>query len=233
MTLPAKPESTPEQPIPELPIPTIGSASADKPTSGVDTKALAKEVAELLRPEIGKTVQSTKDRRIARIERTLGISELEELQEMGATIPENVAMEYRLRQLEGSKQTPQTPPQTPTSPGSGATLTGAEVAQVVKEYGLDANSADVIEALRGTYRNRDHFESTMAKLALGKTNRPQPSPAASTTLKAPPPPEAKLSEQEADQKYSEIAVLLRNPSLNGAKILNLQKELREAGYAVD
>src|SRR5260221_712817 len=64
----------------EPPIPKFENNSSASPTSGVDTKALAKEVAELLRPDFEKVAQSTKDKRIAAIEKRLGVGDLAELE---------------------------------------------------------------------------------------------------------------------------------------------------------
>ena len=187
-----QPESRPEDASQELPVPKLESSSAGSPTSSVDTKAIAKEVAEILRPDFERVAQSTKDKRIADIQKRLGISDLAELEGMGVQIPPEVKTEYRLRNLEqgpGTRQ-PERSDQTPTSQGSGATLTATDVSDVVKTYQLDANTPEVLEALRGTYRNRDHFEATMAKLALKRSAAPQPSAAESSTIQGQPPAQA-------------------------------------------
>lgn len=182
MTDPTQPESGQEQVNQGLPTPTFTETSAGSSTSSVDTEALIEAVLNRLTPQLEKKLQSTKDKRIANIEKQLGIRDLEELEAMGATIPESVKLEHRLRQLEGTRQS--TPPQaqTPTSPGSGANLTAQDVAEVVKKFQLDANDPDVIGALRGTYRNRDHFENTLAHLALTRATRPPSDASGSASL---------------------------------------------------
>ena len=184
MTDETKPEGGAEQVNGELPTPKFTDASPVSATSSVDTKALAAEVAKLLKPDFEKVAQSTKDKRIAALEKKLGVGDLAELEELGAQIPDSVKMEYRFRQLETQRQDPDSSSQTTTSQGSGATLTTQDVSEVVRNFNLDANTPEVIDALRGTYRNRDHFEATLARLAVAKTNKPTPSATDATSLAA-------------------------------------------------
>ncbi len=181
MTEPTQPErSGTEQPSEGLPIPTLETPSTASPSS-VDTNAIVEQVAERLRREI-RQAQSTKDKEISAIKKGLGISDLSELEAMGATIPENVKLEYRLRQIEGQGAADNSPVQKAPSPGSGAALTAQDVSEVVKKFGLDANDAEVIEKLRGTYRNRDHFEATLAQTALARANKSAPDATATATI---------------------------------------------------
>jgi hypothetical protein len=234
MTDTPKPEGGQEQVSQELPTPKFTGASADSATSSVDTTALAKEVAKLIMPEFQKMAQSTKDKRIADIEKQmsrLGLSDLAELEGMGAQIPDNVKQEFRFRQLESQRQTPEAPSQTSTSQGSGANLTAQDVSEAVRQYQLDANTPEVLEVLRGTYRNRDHFEATLARVALARSNKPTPTPAESASLQSQPPA-GKMAADVADQKYGELGRLLKEPSRNASKIESLKKELIDAGYDV-
>lgn len=228
MTEPTKPEGGAEQASAELPIPKLETASPVSATSSVDTKALAKEVADLLKPDFEKVAQSTKDKRIANIEKRLGIKDLAELEEQGVQIPENVKLEYRLRNLEEGRQTPEVPSQTTTSQGSGATLTAQDVSEVVKKFNLDANTPEVLDVLRGTYRNRDHFEATLANVALAQINKPQPSAASSASLQS-----SAVNSQRVDvnQLNAELTQLSRSPSRPGAmqRMAEIKKILQEAG----
>lgn len=210
----------------ELPIPKLETPSADSSTSVVDTEAIAKRVADILRPDIEKTVQSTKDKRIARIEKQLGVGELSELEELGVQIPENVKMEYRLRDIERSRQSPEVPGQTTTSQGSGATLTAKDVSEVVSGLKLDANDAEVLEALRATYRNRDHFEASMARIALNKSNKPTPSAASTTTMTTTPtPPTDRPDVSALSAEYSRLA---KQPGKNYARLKEIEEILNKA-----
>src|SRR3990167_2093247 len=93
----------------ELPIPTLEDSSVVSATSSVDTDALTEAILKKLEPIFDKKMQSTKDKRIAEIEKKMKLSDFAELEEMGAQIPESVKTEYRFRQLEsgqsGSGQT--------------------------------------------------------------------------------------------------------------------------------
>ncbi len=163
-------ESAPEPAKVELPTPTFETASAAEPTSAVDAKSLAKEVAELLRPEIAKTVQSVKDRRFDRVEKALGLADLEEL---GVAITPEIKNELRMRQLEAQREQPVQEP----SPGKVETPDSEKVSQVIKQLELDANNADTIKLLQGQYRNFDHFVSEAQALKLRQFISPSASAA--------------------------------------------------------
>lgn len=180
MTDQTNPERGAEQTSAELPIPKLETPSPASSPSSVDTDAIVKKVADELRKEI-RMAQSTKDREVKAIKERLGIGDLAELEAMGVTIPDNVKHEYRFRQLEG-KPGSDSSGQQPSSSGSGAALTEQEVSEVVGRLKLNANDADVIEKLRGTYRNRDHFEATMTNLALTQATRQPPSASSASAL---------------------------------------------------
>jgi hypothetical protein len=225
MTEPTQPErSGTEQPSEGLPIPTLETPSTASPSS-VDTNAIVEQVAERLRREI-RQAQSTKDKEISAIKKGLGISDLSELEAMGATIPENVKLEYRLRQIEGQGAADNSPVQKAPSPGNGAALTAQDVSEVVKKFQLDANDADVIGALRGTYRNRDHFEATLANMALARVNRPQPSAAESTTIQSG---SASTNAVDVDRLNAELIELSKAPSKNMKRIQEIGEILKKAG----
>lgn len=225
MTLPTQPERGTEQPSEGLPIPKLETPLSDSSPSSVDTDAIVKQVTENLRREL-RMAQSTKDKEIATIKKTLGISDLSELEAMGATIPENVKLEHRLRQLETQRTTESSPDQKPSSPGNGAALTAQDVTEVVKKFQLDANDADVIGALRGTYRNRDHFEATLASMALARVNRPQPSAAESVSINSG---SASTNTVDVDRLNAELIELSKAPSRNMKRIQEIGDILKKAG----
>jgi hypothetical protein len=180
-----------------------------------------------------RMAQSTKDKKVAAIEKRLGMTDLAELEAMGATIPENVKTEYRFRNLEQSPSE-SSPEQPASSPGNGAALTAQDVSEVVKKYQLDANESDVLEALRGTYRNRDHFEASLASLALARANRPQPSPAEASSLQAPASgvtPDEKSLRASYDKELTQIAQTQRGDAKIKA-IADLKMKYREKGVNV-
>ncbi len=214
-------ESKAEGASAELPIPKLESPSTGSSTSGVDMDALAEKVANKLRPDFEKVAQSTKDKRIAALEKRVGLSDLAELEEMGVTIPESAKTEYRLRQLEGTRQQAPASSQLPSSPGNGEALTAQDVQTVVKNLSLDANDAEVLEKLRGIYRNKDHFTAEMTTLALSRVTRQPPSPTSATALtaeKAAPP-------VDVQTKIAKLSEMQKQPTKYKAEIAKLTAEL--------
>lgn len=225
MTLPTNTEGGQEQVNQELPTPKFTDASAGSATSSVDPEALTEAILKRLDPILEKKLQSTKDKRIANIEKRLGMQDIEELKAMGATIPDSVLTEYRFRQLEESRQSPASS-QTPTSQGSGANLAAQDVSEVVKKFQLDANEPDVINALRGTYRNRDHFEATLAQMALARVNRPTPTAADSAAITGSPAP----LKGDASAMIARLTELQKFPTKNKAEIAKLRAELEARNW---
>lgn len=224
MTDPNQSETGQEQASQGLPIPKLEQPSAGGTPSSVDTAAIVKQVTESLRQEL-RMAQSTKDKEIAKIKKQLNIRELDELEEMGVSIPDNVKLEYRFRQLEQEHQQPTQPTQ--ALPGNSAALTAQDVSEVIKNAKLDANDAEVLEALRGTYRDRNHFEATLYKMALTRATQSPPSPAASTTLNAPP---AQISATDIQGKVNKLNEYLKQPSKHKDEIKKLKEELQAANW---
>lgn len=222
MTDQTTPESAPEsvkvegtqvQPAPPVQ-PTFTETSAASSPSAVDTKALAKEVAALLRPEF----QSMKDKRIAKLEKAVGI-DISELEEMGVPIPESVKTEARFRRLEA-----QAAPVQEVSQGSGTTQDSDRVSQVIKEAGLDASRPEVVRLLSGKYRNIDHFEAEAYKLKASQTNRPSPSPASAPALQSGAT--STLSSEQKEEIGGRIVELMKEPSKNAAEIKQLREQMK-------
>jgi hypothetical protein len=226
MTDTTNPERGAEQTSEGLPIPKLAEPSPVGSPSAVDTDAIVKQVAEQIKREL-RMAQSTKDKEIATIKKSLGISDLSELEAMGAQIPDNVKLEYRLRQIETGQPPANSPAQSTSSPGNGAALTAQDVSEAVNGFNLNANDADVIEALRGTYRNRDHFENTLARLAMGKLNKQPPSAAESATIIG----SAATGRINVDALNSELQQLVKTPSKPGSmkRITEIKKQLNDAG----
>ena len=233
MTDPTQPERGTEQPSEGLPIPKLETPSSASSPSSVDTDAIVKQVTENLRRDL-RMAQSTKDKNAELIRKTPGINDLSELEAMGATIPDHVKNEYRFRYLEQQRQAPDSPEQKAPSPGSGAALTAQDVSEVVQKFQLDANDTEVLEKLRGTYRNRDHFEATLAQMALARVNRPQPSAADAASLnagRAPSPDKA----AEIEKGYqAEIAAIPRGNTHQVSLVKSKWRKIaREAGLQLN
>lgn len=217
-------ESAKEPVKQESPTPVFTETSPAKPPSTPDISSLAAEVAKQLRPDFEKIAQSTKDRRFSEIEKRLGISELEEL---GATIPDNVKLEYRLRELEAQKARVQEPIQ-----GRVEQQNNEQVAAVIKELNLDANSPETISLLRGTYRNLDHFQAEAAKLRLKQLNQ-KPS-----DLSAAPAMQVNSAQQDksVDAKTDDYIKDMKAARGDKLKLKAIQEKYKKEGvdiYSVD
>lgn len=203
-----------------VPTPTF-TEKTDSPTSNVDE--LAKKVAELLSPTIENKVKSLQDKRFSSIEKKLG--GLEELEQLGATIPESVKTEYRNRELnqrlEEIEKRTSSSPQT-NSQGSGK-VEANEWSRVIEEVGLDLKSPETISFLRGEYRNVDHFTAEAYKLRDKIKSQPKPSIETSPSVTGKSP-----SNQGKEAVAEELAKLQANPSKdNKARRAELAKQLRE------
>jgi hypothetical protein len=220
------PESGTEAASVALPTPTFEAPLSASSTSSVDAKALAVEVAKILRPEIERTVQSTKDKRIASLEKKLGLTELEEL---GIPVSPEQRQELRLRDLEARLSSPVQD----ASQGNGAAPDIAKVAQqVVTELEFDARTPEVIALLSGKYRNEDHFRAEANALKLRQLKQPTPTPAQAPALSGNMP--APESNQELENAYqNDLKAIAANPQLKGEsrirEITNLKAKYREKG----
>lgn len=214
------PESTGAE---ELPVPTISENSVDKQTSGSDTDAIVAKIIEQLDPLISKKVQSTKDKRIAGLERKVEtLSQIEQLESMGVQISDDVKTKMRLQQLEDMLSGSQSQP---VSQGSGTKLTTDDVSRTIADFALDANDPEVIEALRGTYRNKDHFTAEMGKLALQQYKKPKPDASSSLAPSVPKTP----GSPDLASAQAELQRLYKNPTAKGARerMAELKKILKD------
>lgn len=219
------PESKPEVKEGALPTPTFEEPSAVSSPSMPDAKSLAKEVASLLMPDIEKKLQSTKDKRFDRLEKAIGLSELEE---MGVSIPENVKQEYRLRDMQKKLDQLSAPAQE-ASTAKGVTMSNDEIAQIIKDAGVDVTKPEGIALLSGRYRNRDHFEAEALKLGKRQSQPQTTSPADAGTLNAPPPSTDK-SPDSLVKEYREKMLAARGKR---DQILALKDEYKKKGVPVE
>lgn len=203
----------------EQPVPTF-TEKADSQISTVDPKAIAMQVAEILRPDFEKMAQSTKDKRIAKLEKAVG--SLAELEDMGVQIPENVKVELRNRELEQRLEAIEGRAgsvQKPASQGSG-TVDANEWVKVVEEVGLDMKSPETIAFLRGEYRNIDHFTSEAYRLKSKLDSSPNPTSATTSSLKV-----EKAAQSDVNALATEYDQLAKNPSQNWKRMTEIREVL--------
>lgn len=121
---------------------------------------------------------------------------------------------------------------TPTAGVSGnMQASGGKVAEVVKEYGLDENDAEVIDIYR-RYSDPNEQEKAALRLAVKRANSTTPSLSAAPTLQGNPTG-GRMTPQEVEQLSAKRNQLFKEPSKNRAEIKMIEKRLVEAGIPID
>ena len=121
---------------------------------------------------------------------------------------------------------------TPTAGASGnVQASGGKVAEVVKEYGLDENDAEVIDIYR-RYSDPNEQEKAALRLAAKRANSTQPSLSAAPTLQGNPTG-VRMTQQEVEQLSARRNQLFKEPTKNRAEIKLIEKRLVEAGIPID
>ena len=121
---------------------------------------------------------------------------------------------------------------TPTAGAAGnVQASGGKVAEVVKEYGLDENDAEVIDIYR-RYSDPNEQEKAALRLAAKRANSTQPSLSAAPTLQGNPTG-VRMTTQEVEQLSAKRNQLFKEPTKNRAEIKMIEKRLVEAGIPID
>ena len=116
----------------------------------------------------------------------------------------------------------------PTSATSGNGVpSGGKVAEVVKEFGLDENDAEVIDVYR-RYSNPDEQEKAVLRLAASRARKENPSVSASPTIQGRPNAPAGIEQLTKEYQKNMIAA-----AGNKARIKELKEAARKAGVPVD
>jgi len=120
----------------------------------------------------------------------------------------------------------------PTNSTSGnVAASGGKVAEVVKEFGLDENDAEVVDIYK-RYSNPDEAEKAVLRLAARRSNPAQPSISAAPILQGSPNG-VRLSEQEVENLSRQRNQLFKEPSKNREQIKAIEKRLIDAGIPID
>ncbi len=201
-------------------------APGDKPTSTFDEAKLLERIGALVKDEVGKAVQSSKDRRFDKIEKTLSDYQpvLEKVKERLS--PEDFATLQR--DLEWEEMKRRTGLLTSTSPTEQVGNQQATAAQpksdVVKELGLDENDPDVARVLRES--GPDPLK--LAKVAVSKAKTPAPDPSGAPAMGTPPAPPTDGQEALAAAYSKEVASLRGNV----LAVSQLQAKYRQKGLKI-
>ena len=201
-------------------------APGDKPTSTFDEAKLLERIGALVKDEVGKAVQSSKDRRFDKIEKTLSDYQpvLEKVKERLS--PEDFATLQR--DLEWEEMKRRTGLLTSTSPTEQVGNQQATAAQpksdVVKELGLDENDPDVAKVLRES--GPDPLK--LAKVAVSKAKTPAPDPSGAPAMGTPPALPTDGQEALAAAYSKEVASLRGNV----LAVSQLQAKYRQKGLKI-
>ena len=201
-------------------------APGDKPTSTFDEAKLLERIGALVKDEVGKAVQSSKDRRFDKIEKTLSDYQpvLEKVKERLS--PEDFATLQR--DLEWEEMKRRTGLLTSTSPteqvGNQQVTAAQPKSDVVKELGLDENDPDVARVLRES--GPDPLK--LAKVAVSKAKTPAPDPSGAPAMGTPPAPPADGQEALAAAYSKEVASLRGNV----LAVSQLQAKYRQKGLKI-
>lgn len=169
MTADEQPQVSSQPGEPELPVPSFSEPGDSSPS--VDADAIVSKLTPILEQLVERKVQSTKDKRLSKIEKALGgrLDLLAELEEMGQDIPKEVRSEMRLRELEERLAQPSTQPAQVRDDGSSQQKAAlAEAIAELNKYGLDPNDAGFIELLRTKHPSRDAFDAKVQRYIVGK-----------------------------------------------------------------
>ena len=120
----------------------------------------------------------------------------------------------------------------PTNSTSGnVAASGGKVAEVVKEFGLDENDAEVVDIYK-RYSNPDEAEKAVLRLAARRSNPTPPSISAAPILQGNPNG-VRLSEQEVENLSRQRNLLFKEPTKNREQIKQIEKRLIDAGIPID
>lgn len=116
----------------------------------------------------------------------------------------------------------------PTNSTSGnVAASGGKVAEVVKEFGLDENDAEVVDVYR-RYSNPDEQEKAVLRLAASRARKDSPSVSASPTIQGRPNAPAGIEQLTKEYQKNMIAA-----AGNKALVKSLKDKARKDGVPVD
>lgn len=222
----------------ELPTPSF-SNTGDSSTSdpNVSVSRLSPADLQAIEQIVDRKVQSTKDKRFAKIEERLGLRDglLADLEAQGVTIPENVRTQMQIRDLqEQLTQRPQQPAQAGDNGMSSPRQAVTEAISELKKHGLDPNDAEFIAIARGNYKDRAAFDLAVSRHVIGKLTPATPaSPATATQGPARSSAQDDGGKRFSDKYEAELAKIPRG-NIDGIRKLRarITQEAKEAGYKI-
>lgn len=215
-----------------LPQPKFSEPTPASPTSALSPDQIA-AFSSALKPIIEDTIdrkfKSTTDKRFSRLEKLeKGEDILKEvltsLKEQGVVLPPQLEQQYQIREAverELSARGVVSPTDKSISSGTPNQVDTFNVVDDLKTFELDTNNPEVLNALRGQYRNHDHFLAELGKL---KVRLSKPSTPSDTVSPAPAGGHVPQPENN-DALIAELQTLQKNPAKNSARMKEIEKLL--------
>lgn len=217
----------------DLPNPTFSDTGDSSTSGGADE--LVSKLTPVIEQIVQRTVQSTKDKRISKIEKALGgrLDLLAELEEQGVPIPKEVRTEMQIRELQDRIAQQSTQPAPVRDDGSSQQKAAVtEAIAELQKYGLSSDDPDFLGLLRGKYSNRAAFDLEVQRHIVKKIVPPKPASPADVvqppvTGGAQPKGKDQL-EMEYQKEIAQIAQTQKGDAKIRA-ITALKAKYREAG----
>jgi len=184
------------------------SGEGAKPNS-IDTSKIAAEVASLLKPDIEKMVQSTKDKRIEgfqqKYDKVLKILDLtpDEAKNIGLSVPEPAKTET-----------------VSPAPSGKEDVAGAIVEKFLEASGLRLDDPNVVAFQQRSFANEQEKMTAVAEL-VAKMASPKPASPVAT----PPPSGGSAPQRTVESVTAELESELKKSKLDVKKVEQLQEEL--------
>ena len=212
----------------EVELPTPSFSEPDVSQKSTDADEIVSKLTPILEQLVERKVQSTKDKRLSKIEKALGgrLDLLAELEEAGVEIPKETRTEMRLRELEEQRTQSSTQPAPVRVDGS--TQQKAAVTEAIAElnkYGLSSDDADFLNLLRGQYSNRAAFDLEVQRHIVKKIAPPKPANPADVVQS---PATGKADSGDLMVEYQNRAQKVR-----GNALIELKMEYRKKGLDIN
>jgi len=212
----------------EVELPTPSFSEPDVSQKSTDADEIVSKLTPILEQLVERKVQSTKDKRLSKIEKVLGgrLDLLAELEEAGVEIPKETRTEMRLRELEEQRTQSSTQPAPVRVDGS--TQQKAAVTEAIAElnkYGLSSDDADFLNLLRGQYSNRAAFDLEVQRHIVKKIAPPKPANPADVVQS---PATGKADSGDLMVEYQNRAQKVR-----GNALIELKMEYRKKGLDIN
>ena len=196
-------ESGQDQGAVELPKPSYQDKPVAEQTSGAASSVTAESIAEIVKAEVERAVQSTKDKRFDKVERTYGdLSEIQGLLEAvkGGQDPKELLgaleiknMKDEIAQLRAASSQP-----APIPGKSGADEAYEKAKAIISKAELN-NNPRILEALGSKYKDPSEMLTAVNMVVLEEvTGKPRATDASKISSSSSNPPSAQRSSDEFD-----------------------------------